>query len=145
LSDGTVWVATPLPNGSFEFVTIDENHVTTKARWVKRSGPRNGGGLVGSTNTNQEFKYTFSIIDPNTRRHPIVASITQTTLDIPDHYTSVSSSAGKHPPTAPLRRFPDDTENHPSEEEIPSERTTYAVEEDLRTLTQGALSVLQIF
>jgi hypothetical protein len=136
LSDGTVWVATPLPNGSFEFVTIDENHVTTKARWVKRSGPRNGGGLVGSTNTNQEFKYTFSIIDPNTRRHPIVASITQTTLDIPDYYTSVSSSAGQHPPTAPLRRFPEDTENHPSEEEIPSERTTYAVEEDLRTLTQ---------
>ncbi|KIM92683.1 hypothetical protein OIDMADRAFT_139197, partial [Oidiodendron maius Zn] len=40
LRDGSVWVAMPLPNGLYEFVTVDENGNRTIARWVKRSTRR---------------------------------------------------------------------------------------------------------
>jgi hypothetical protein len=43
LSDGSVWVATPLPNGTYEFVTIDESGNTTTARWVRRLTPHSTG------------------------------------------------------------------------------------------------------
>ncbi|KAH9216413.1 hypothetical protein DL95DRAFT_269335, partial [Leptodontidium sp. 2 PMI_412] len=40
LSDGSVWVASPLPNGLFEFITTDEHGIQTTARWVRRSNRR---------------------------------------------------------------------------------------------------------
>jgi hypothetical protein len=130
LSDGSVWVATPLPHGLYEFVTVDERGNKITARWVKRSR-RNA---VDSAGTN-EFKFTFSIIDPNSRRHPVMASITNNTLDIPDFYTSVSSSASKHPPTSPIRGFHADPQFQPLDEPTP-ERTTHAIDENMKMLIQ---------
>jgi hypothetical protein len=135
LSDGSVWMATPLPNGLYEFVTIDEHGNKTTARWVRRSPkPRNTDAVDPATG-NSELKFTFSILDPNTRRHPILSSLTQNKLDIPDYYTSVSSSAGKHPPTSP-RAFPGEPDQPFMDGEPPSERTTHAVDENMKTLIQ---------
>lgn len=131
LSDGSVWVATPLPNGLYQFVTTDERGNKITARWVRRSKRHN---TVDSPDTN-EFKFTFSIIDPNSRRHPIMASITNNTLDIPDNYTSVSSSASKYPPTSPLRGLPGDSQIQPVDEPNP-ERTTHVIDENMKVLIQ---------
>ena len=132
LSDGSVWVATPLPNGLYEFVTVDERGNKITARWVRRSPRRSNADYPGGN----EFKFTFSIIDPNSRRHPIMASITQSTLDIPDSYTSVSSSAGKFPPTSPIRSLPGDPEWQPAGDEPNPERTTHSIDENMKTLIQ---------
>ena len=133
LNDGSTWLATPLPNGLYEFVTMDERGNKTTARWVRRSTKARSTDAAEPATVNTELKFTFSILDPNTRRHPILASLTQSKLDIPDYYTSVSSSAGKHPPTSP-RAFPGEPEQPFVEGEPSSERTTHAVDESMKTL-----------
>jgi len=133
LSDGSTWLATPLPNGLYEFVTIDERGNKTTARWVRRSTKPRSPDAVDPAAANLEPKFTFSILDPNTRRHPILGSLTQSKLDIPDYYTSVSSSAGKHPPTSP-RAFPGEPEQPFMDGEPSSERTTHTVDENMKIL-----------
>lgn len=127
LSDGSVWISTPMPNGLFEFMSVNENGHKTTARWVRRSIKRGSVGMTDSTGLN--YKFTFSIIDPNSRRHPILAILTQKKLDIPDFYTSVSPSAGKYPPTSPVR-------GEVFDEEPSSERTTHVTDESTKRLIQ---------
>ena len=134
LSEGSVWTATPLPHGLYEFTTVDENANRTTARWVKRSTRRNSADFSSGAPGANPFKYTFSIIDPNSRRHPIMGTLTQSTLDIPDFYTSVSSSAKKHPPTSHIR--PLSGEHDSMDDEPAPERTTHAVDEDVKRLVQ---------
>jgi hypothetical protein len=135
LSDGSVWMATPLPNGLYEFVTVDERGDKTTARWVRRNSKPRNTDTVDPAAVGSELKFTFSIIDPSTRRHPILASLTQSKLDIPDYYTSVSSSAGRNPPTSP-RLFPGEQDHFVMDDEQPSERTTHAIDENMKTLIQ---------
>ncbi|PVH89897.1 hypothetical protein DL98DRAFT_7590 [Cadophora sp. DSE1049] len=134
LSDGSVWEATPLPNGLFEFVSTDEHGIKTTARWVRRSNRRQSVDMPEAI-VNNETKFTFSIIDPNSRRHPILATMTQAKLDIPDCYTAISPSAGRHPPTSPLRAFAEEADQRADEEAIP-ERATIPVDERLKTFIQ---------
>ena len=134
LSDGSVWVGTPLPNGLYEFFNVDENGNKTTARWVKRSTRRNSADFSASAPGACPLKYTFSIIDPNSRRHPIMGTLTQSTLDIPDFYTSVSASAKKYPPTSHIR--PLFGEHDAMDDEPTPERTTHAVGEDVKKLVQ---------
>lgn len=55
---------------------------------------------------NTDIRYSFSIIQPGQRRHPILASLTPTSLDIQDYYRSVSASSQSTPP----RSLQDDPE-----------------------------------
>jgi hypothetical protein len=135
LSDGSIWVATPLPNGLYEFVTADERGHKTTARWVRRSTRRKSVDVTEINSINNDIKFTFSIIDPNTRRHPIMAFITRDKLDIPDFYTSVSSSFSKHPPTSPIRAT-SEPDQPPLDEEPTPERSTHAIDENMKTLIQ---------
>jgi len=135
LHDGSVWVATPLPNGLYEFVSVDGRGNKTTARWVKRSVPRRSPDSAAALNGSNDFKFTFSIINPNSRRHPILASLTQNTMDIPDYYTSVSSSAGKYPPTTSIPALPGDSGLNTEAESNP-ERSTHAIDEDTKILIQ---------
>jgi hypothetical protein len=110
LNDGTSWQATPLSNGNYEFITINEYGNKTTARWVTRPQGihRRSSALQPSTQSSQlddSKKFNFSLINPSSRRHPIIASLTHTTLDILDSYTSSSSSTAVYPPTPPIRRY----------------------------------------
>jgi hypothetical protein len=134
LGDGSVWVATPLPNCLYEFVTVDDNGNKTTARWVKRSTQRHSADFSSPTFSSSGGKYTFSIIDPNSRRHPIQGSLTQNTLDIPDFYTTVSSSAKKYPPTTHFRHFPGGPDT--MDDEPTTERTTHTIDENMKKLIQ---------
>ena len=138
LSDGSVWVGTPLPHDVYELSTVDERGDKTVARWVlKRSSRRESSEFPDYSGCKgNDSKFSFSIIDPNSRRHPIMASITQNTLAIPDYYTSVSSSARKYPPTSPIRTFAGEIEQSSVEEEVPAERTTHAIDERMKVLIQ---------
>ena len=98
MADGTVWTATPQQNGSFEFVTVNEEGRQTTARWVKRA-KRHSADLSEATEHANDHQFNFSIIDPTMRRHPIIATMISTKLTIPDSYTPVSSSSGTFPPS----------------------------------------------
>jgi hypothetical protein len=140
LGDGSVWYGTAMPKGVFEFVTTDPaTGERTVARWVQRVSPRRHSSFpptsVAGPSAHDDFKYLFSILHPNSRRHPILASLTQKILDIPDSYTTVSSSAGRYPPTSPIRGSVVGWQPA-SEEENNLERTTLPIDDSTRTLIQ---------
>ncbi|KAI0851171.1 hypothetical protein F5Y00DRAFT_16169 [Daldinia vernicosa] len=149
LADGTVWTATPRFNGagscSYEFVTVDSNGNTTTARWVRKQMATKSLPVTptspGSTPVIPvpDCKFTFSIIDPNCRRHPIMATLTNSSLDILDSYTTVSQSANRYPPTSPVLSTP----TSPANGENASERTTQRVEDWQKTfITISAIWVI---
>lgn len=148
LSDGNVWTARRLPNGSFEFQHTDDDGSIKTARWVKRGG---SGTMSPSTVSIREFpgsdfgspvslsscgtfgpteyKYTFSVIDPTMRRHPIIASLTRDALNINESYTTICAK--------PASTEKDDDSGDETEAEEPvtkSERRTLPVDENLRSL-----------
>lgn len=139
LSDGSIWHATSHGKHNFEFETTDlATGETTKARWVQRIAPKRHES--SNTNSGEDAptdtpKFNFSLIDPNTRRHPILASLTKDRLDIPDTYTTCSSSAGRYPPTSPIRASGLEPAP-PTDEDVPVERTTHALDEDIKVLIQ---------
>ncbi|KAL1895104.1 hypothetical protein Sste5346_005526 [Sporothrix stenoceras] len=111
LEDGSVWTTTALPTGSFDCVRVDEHGNTTTARWVRRVVPK--PSPIGAKSTTDEHaapetecKFTFSIIDPQSRRHPILATLTRSTLEILDRYTTVSPSASRYPPSRAWTQSP---------------------------------------
>ncbi|KAK1771730.1 hypothetical protein QBC33DRAFT_511229 [Phialemonium atrogriseum] len=109
LDDGSAWVAQMLPTGSFDFVHVDAHGITTTARWARRPGMQTnttwplGDATPQPTPTTSSdssgLKYTFSILNPLTRRHPIMATLTQSALDIQSHYTTVTMSSSRYPPS----------------------------------------------
>ena len=114
LADGTVWVATPRRNGSYDFASVDANGNTITARWVRRPVISNRVSLpptptsivppsprASYTPSSPDHKFTFSIIDPNHRRHPVMATLTSSSLEILDSYAMVSQSTSRRPPISP--------------------------------------------
>ncbi|KAH8879601.1 hypothetical protein GQ53DRAFT_27690 [Thozetella sp. PMI_491] len=152
LEDGSVWVATPLPSGSFDFVHVDASGKTTTVRWAKRQPATATTALSTPTSeTNSpidlqaqqsQSRYTFSIINPLSRRHPVMATLTESTLDVQDSYMSVSSSYGRYPPTRSAGRTMSMTSTGSADEgehEITSpgpepERTSHVVDDATKTL-----------
>ncbi|KAH7092984.1 hypothetical protein FB567DRAFT_434479 [Paraphoma chrysanthemicola] len=98
------WEVTDMPNGSFEFNTTDEHGLPLKARWVlKPTNSRRTSGMSASSQLSPTFppghddkKYTFSTIRANSRRHPIIATMTRGRVDVMDSYSIPSATS---PPT----------------------------------------------
>lgn len=91
LNHGPVWEASPLPNGAYEFVSRDENGNRTVARWVPRRHltrrrSHNGHGKSEMSSAEQQRKFTFSIINPASRRHPVIATLYRSSIEISDRY-----------------------------------------------------------
>lgn len=115
LTDGTIWTASMMPAGSYEFTTMRPDGGVVTARWVRRRVP-----LEDEDN----YKFTFSLVDPTSRRHPIMGTLTPGTLEVLDNYTTVSPhSSRKHPPTRP---FSMDANG------VPAERSTVPIDEATR-------------
>ncbi|KAJ4330904.1 hypothetical protein N0V95_009978 [Ascochyta clinopodiicola] len=95
MDDGTSrWEVTPMPNGGYEFNTLDEHGLAKKARWVvKPPTSRRISGLSVNTQLSpglppakDDAKWNFSTISSHSRRHPVVASMTRTRIDVNDAY-----------------------------------------------------------
>ncbi|KAL7897445.1 hypothetical protein HDV63DRAFT_260522 [Trichoderma sp. SZMC 28014] len=154
--DGSTWTSSRMANGSYEFNHVNEQGENVKARWVKRSlmSPRASWGsahtaitapsspitpTTPTTPTTPDSRWTFSIIDPSTRRHPIQGILNNTSLEVFDTYNTMSTSSGIYPPT---RGFGSDMSGI-SEEDTMSftdERTTLEVTEYNRTLMMATAS-----
>lgn len=141
LADGSVWTASPMPTGSYEFTCVDDDGHKTTARWVKKTPKASpiesqaSSVISPPSSDSTEYTFKFSLINPLSRRHPIMATLTPTNLEIFDNYTTISSSSGRYPPSRP---FP--AEVNGSGEVTPvltsptTDRTTAPVDEATKTL-----------
>ncbi|KAI9375285.1 hypothetical protein BJX61DRAFT_531700 [Aspergillus egyptiacus] len=114
---GQAWEATPLPNGSYEFVAKKGMGLMT-VRWVRR-GPKKQriSAPPGPTTVAEDTRrFTFSVIDPDTRRHPVIASMTRNNLEVYDRYT-IPSTAPSSPTTA-MSVISDGSEDVPMDQQV---------------------------
>jgi hypothetical protein len=89
--DGGEWEAYPSVNGGYEFFTTDEHGLGLTVRWVPKKSKKEGA-------KSECRRFNFSTISANTRRHPIIANLSKSSLDIYDSYKMPDLSAAT--PTA---------------------------------------------
>lgn len=106
-SDGATWVINGISNGSYEIHKQNGQNPPVIGRWVRRIVPARSNSSSSEVRNQApaqptEQKWTFSILNPTARRHPIMGVLTPTSLDVYDNYTTMSSSSSRHPPTKPF-------------------------------------------
>lgn len=136
MDDDTVWVATFMQNGGYEFVSTDQHGLQSKARWVPKGGSRrksanmSTGADVGSGNAAEDRKFTFSTISPDRRRHPVIASMTRAGLDVWDQY-SIPAQPNVATPLSPTFSDTDASQTLP---DISESQPLMTTDEELRKL-----------
>ena len=94
LENGLIWEAYCLKADIYEF--SGKNHDSLKLRWVLRKSPKADQGKF--------TRFTFSIINPDTRRHPVIATLTRDNkLDILDRFSPSISSVTASPSSSTLQ------------------------------------------
>ncbi|KAI9745553.1 MAG: hypothetical protein M1818_001087 [Claussenomyces sp. TS43310] len=140
LRDGSIWYAAAMRRGVYEFVKEDPITGTKiTARWVPRAKPRPNSEVPvssSSVNGSSTSKYNFSILNPSLRRHPVLASLTQTVLDIPDQYATVPRPTGQTPPISPVPSILSSRVSEIVEQDDTADRVMRAIDDDTRTLIQ---------
>lgn len=132
LAYGPVWEATPLPNGSYEFVAHTAEGVQ-KLRWVLRGGKnRRTSAPPGSmAQADDSKRFTFSVINPDSRRHPVVASMTRNQLEVNEEYVMPTATAPSSLPTSTRSALSEQYEAETSQSE---KRTVVKLDKSLRHL-----------
>ena len=131
LGYGPVWEATPLSNGSYEFVAHTAEGVQ-KLRWVLRGAKnRRTSAPPGSMAQAQDSKrFTFSVINPDSRRHPVVASMTRNHLEVNEEYVMPTTT----PSSLPTSTMSALSEQYEAETGHSEKRNVVKLDESLRHL-----------
>jgi hypothetical protein len=82
MASGKEWEAYPTAAGGYEFFTTDEHGLALTLRWV----PKRFKDGKKACMKDGSRRFNFSIISPNTRKHPVVATLNKTGLEILDSY-----------------------------------------------------------
>ncbi|KAF2178312.1 hypothetical protein K469DRAFT_335494 [Zopfia rhizophila CBS 207.26] len=102
VDDGSSWEATCMSNGSYEFSYTDEHGLPLKCRWVTKSTHNRRLSIMSNSSqaspnlSSEDKKFNFSTISTNSRRHPVIATMTRASIDVLDSYTMPSATS---PPT----------------------------------------------
>lgn len=131
LNFGPVWEATPLPSGSYEFVAHTDDGIRVM-RWALRGKNRRGPMPPGTQTGDETKRFTFSVIDPNTRRHPVIASMTKNQLEVNNEYSAAvaRSNTGPTTPSSGMSVVSDMSDN-----EMPVDTNDVVIlDDELRTL-----------
>jgi len=78
MANGEEWEACGLPNGGYEFLSTDDHGLGMTVRWVPKRNKESG--KAGPK------RFNFSTIAQNSRRHPVIANLSTSGLDINDSY-----------------------------------------------------------
>ena len=105
LDQGLIWKATSLPRGGYEFNATGADGSPLQARWVQRDRPhRRVSSLPDATYAASQVakRFTFSIVNPSARRHPVIASMTIESIEVQDQYpAAVPQNTPQLAPTSP--------------------------------------------
>ena len=130
LNHGPAWEASPLPNGSYEFVAHTAQGIQT-VRWVLRGAKNRRTSAPPGFPVQQaeeSKRFTFSVINANTRRHPVIAAMTRNHLEVNDEYVMPAVSPSSLP-TSTMSML-----SEAYEAETASERNVIKLDDDLRLL-----------
>lgn len=134
LNHGHSWTASQRKNGTYEFASTDDCGNRTIARWVPKQTKSDRTASISSTS--EEKKFNFSILNPSSRRHAIIATLDRQTIEVSDQYshpsTSLSSQASSTP-TASSSSVSEELKT-PSIKSSITARGPIEVDETLRTL-----------
>lgn len=97
MASGAIWEAIPMPNGGYEFSSTDEHGLQLKVRWVPK---KNKDGKLATKHGKRRFN--FSTISANSRRHPVIATLCGSALEINDSY-KVPEPAALTPLSSPAK------------------------------------------
>jgi len=129
LHNGSLWTVSRLASGAYEFVTVDEHGLRTIARWVPKQ-PRTlhrASTMGRERSTSEEKKFSFSLLNPSSRRHAIIASLDRHSIDVSVQYTDPPVS-----PRGPASSTPTTSSSSTSDECPP--KVPVEVSQSLRTL-----------
>lgn len=134
LHHGTSWSASQRRSGAYEFACTDDCGNRTVARWVPKPSKSDRTSSISSTP--EEKKFNFSILNPNSRRHAVIATLDCQTIEVSDSYshpsTSLSSQASSTPTTS--SSLVSDRHETPCMEASQAVRDPIEVDDALRTL-----------
>ena len=138
LNHGPLWEASCLPSGAYEFASVDGNGQRTVVRWVPKLSVNRRRSYNSQSNqvpaSTEQRKFTFSIINPNSRRHPIIATLSRFSIDVSDRYSTPSSAIPTYDPRLGQQlTVPDGRHAHFNESERPA-KSMAETDERLRSL-----------
>ncbi|KAL2040843.1 hypothetical protein N7G274_006301 [Stereocaulon virgatum] len=132
LNNGAAWTASKLANGSYEFVSVDEHGLQTVARWVLKLPKQRVPSAQNRSRSPslEERRFNFSVLNPQSRRHAVIATVDRHSIDVSDRYSN--------PPANPK---PMDSPTNPTPLSATSEDTVegqeaqspYSWQPDIRT------------
>lgn len=108
LDNGPQWEISQTSSGGYEFVAHEDNGNVLVARWNPRSAGtrRRSYQTQASDSDDGERKFQFSIVNPNSKKHPILGYLAKQTIEIIDRYPlpSISSPLASPATTPPQSR-----------------------------------------
>ena len=120
------WHGSALAKGGYEFITVDEHGKERMARWVPRKKRRTSENSVTGSSAaaphSEAWAFNFSLIDPSSRRHAVIATMDARCIDVFDAYSKPSTALSS--PTLDAT----------AQSSLPPVATSIEVDEDLRTL-----------
>lgn len=106
LDSGPQWEISQTSSGGYEFVAHEDTGNMLVARWnPKSANPRRRSyqTQISDSGDDGEKKFQFSLVDLNSKKHPILGHLTKQTIEINDHYSLPSTSS---PLTSPIATPP---------------------------------------
>lgn len=103
LDNGPRWEISQTAAGGYEFAAHEDNGNILVARWnPKGVNPRRRSyqTQISDSGDDGEKKFQFSLVDPNSKKHPILGYLTKQTIEINDRYPLPSISSPLASPTA---------------------------------------------
>lgn len=101
LNHGASWTASQRKNGTYEFASTDNCGNRTIARWVPKQPKSDRTASISSTS--EDKKLNFSILNPNSRRHAVIATLDSQTIEVSDQYSHPSTSLSSQASSTPTR------------------------------------------
>lgn len=99
------WTASSMANGGYEFTKTTPLGFKMTARWVPKTSKHKR--RVSDTRAKQSFeeeqdtKFKFSVLNPQSRRHPVIASMDRQTVKISDQWVNPLSPSATPTPNSP--------------------------------------------
>lgn len=134
-NDGRSCQAVVGRNGRYDFNFVNKKGLQATGRWVPRhTTPSRARDR--STSEPEHTKHTFSLINPDTRRHAVIATLSRDSIEVCDRYSSPQAQAS---PKSSARSSATSSSSQEDdcdsfEDQAFAEPGTVVVDENLRTL-----------